>query len=271
MNENRSYGAAVVILFSLYIFILGDLEHMIRERSKVSFLSDKYMESPQFRNQKVSVKDYEEIRKEGKDNWIGVLLASVAQEGFQGKKTLEMPAKLKQYKPEEYQKISAAYKAIWKDVKFFPVAAEKTYFENTWLTERIYGGKRFHEGTDIFGETDRFGYYPVISMTDGTVEQKGWLSLGGRRIGIRSPHGGYFYYAHLSSYEKDFQTGESVKAGDILGYMGNTGYGSEGTSGKFPVHLHLGIYIEGPFQKELSVNPYWLLKIFEKKIRNYTY
>ncbi len=156
MNENRSYGAAVVILFflyifilgdlehmirerskasflsdkymespqfrnqkvsvkdyDLYIFILGDLEHMIRERSKASFLSDKYMESPQFRNQKVSVKDYEEIRREGTDNWIGVLLASVAQEGFQGKKTLEMPAKLKQYKPEEYQKISAAYKAIW--------------------------------------------------------------------------------------------------------------------------------------------------------------
>ncbi len=49
MNENRSYGTAVVILFFLYIFILGDLEHMIRERSKVSFLSDKYMESPQFR------------------------------------------------------------------------------------------------------------------------------------------------------------------------------------------------------------------------------
>ena len=53
--------------------------------------------------------------------------------------------------------------------------------------------------------------------------------------------------------------------------MGNTGYGPEGTRGRFPVHLHLGIYIEVPFQKEMSVNPYWLLKIFEKKIRNYTY
>ena len=67
------------------------------------------------------------------------------------------------------------------------------------------------------------------------------------------------------------EKGRRVAAGDILGYMGNTGYGSEGTRGKFPVHLHLGIYIEVPFQKELSVNPYWLLKIFEKKIRNYTY
>ena len=98
-----------------------------------------------------------------------------------------------------------------------------------------------------------------------------WLPLGGYRIGIRSPHGGYFYYAHLSGYEANIRKGQTVAAGDILGYMGNTGYGSEGTRGKFPVHLHLGIYIEVPFQKELSVNPYWLLKIFEKKIRNYTY
>lgn len=271
MNKNRSYGAAAVVLFFLYIFILGDLEHLIRERSKASFLSDAYMESVQFRRQKVTVKDYEQIRKEGKDNWIGVLLASVAQEGFHGKKTLEMPVKLKQYKPEEYQKISAVYKAIWKDVKFFPVAAEKTYFENTWLTERAYGGKRFHEGTDIFGETDRSGYYPVISMTDGVVEKKGWLPLGGRRIGIRSPHGGYFYYAHLSDYEKDFQEGEEIKAGDILGYMGNTGYGPEGTKGRFPVHLHIGIYISTSEQKEVSVNPFYLLKIFRKNTRNYIY
>ena len=82
---------------------------------------------------------------------------------------------------------------------------------------------------------------------------------------------GIFYYAHLSGYEANIRKGQTVAAGDILGYMGNTGYGSEGTRGKFPVHLHLGIYIEVPFQKELSVNPYWLLKIFEKKIRNYTY
>lgn len=54
-----------------------------------------------------------------------------------------------------------------------------------------------------------------------------------------------------------------VKAGDILGYLGNTGYGKEGTKGKFDVHLHFGIYvdIEG---KEVSVNPYYILKWLEQ-------
>ena len=82
------------------------------------------------------------------------------------------------------------------------------------------------------------GFYPVISMTDGKIEKIGWLPLGGYRIGIRSPHGGYFYYAHLASYEKYFQTGEAVEAGQILGFMGDTGYGEEGMSGKFPVQVY---------------------------------
>lgn len=80
-------------------------------------------------------------------------------------------------------------------------------------------------------------------MTDGVVEAIGWLTKGGYRIGVRAPGGGYFYYAHLSSYAKDFQPGDAVAAGDILGYMGDTGYGEEGTTGKFPVHLHVGIYV----------------------------
>ena len=59
-------------------------------------------------------------------------------------------------------------------------------------------------------------------------------------------------------------TGQSMPcAGDILGYLGNTGYGKEGTKGKFDVHLHFGIYvdIEG---KEVSVNPYYILKWLEQ-------
>ena len=71
-------------------------------------------------------------------------------------------------------------------------------------------------------------------MTSGTVAKIGWLPLGGYRIGIRASHGGYFYYAHLASYEKNFQIGEPVKAGQILGYMGDTGYGEEGTAGRIP-------------------------------------
>ena len=46
--------------------------------------------------------------------------------------------------------------------------------------------------------------------------------------------------------------------------MGDTGYGEEGTRGKFAVHLHLGIYIHTEEYEELSVNPYWVLRWAEK-------
>ena len=80
-----------------------------------------------------------------------------------------------------------------------------------------------------------------------------------------------FIIAHLSSYEEDFTPGDRVQAGEILGFMGNTGYGQEGTSERFPVHLHLGIYITTPEGQDISVNPYHVLQCLRKKIRKYTY
>ena len=57
---------------------------------------------------------------------------------------------------------------------------------------------------------------------------------------------------------------------DILGFMGDSGYGPEGTFGQFAVHLHLGIYIY-PNDVETSVNPYWVLRYIEKsKVKCYT-
>ena len=180
-------------------------------------------------------------------------------------------ARLRRYKPEEYERLMEAYQSVRSDLKYFPIPSTEVDFENTYGALRDYGGLRVHEGCDLFGRKKESGYYPVLSVTDGVVENIGWLPLGGYRIGIRAPKGGYFYYAHLDTYEKDFQTGEEVSAGDILGYMGNTGYGTEGTRGMFPVHLHLGIYIRTPHYEELSVNPYWVLKAISKKIRNYSY
>ena len=59
-------------------------------------------------------------------------------------------------------------------------------------------------------------------------------------------------------------------AGQFLGFMGDSGYGEEGTVGQFPVHLHLGIYSfeEG---KEISVNPYYVLLALEDKKLKYYY
>ena len=113
------------------------------------------------------------------------------------------------------------------------------------------------------------GYFSVVSVSDGIIENIGWLEKGGKRIGVRSESGAYFYYAHLDSYAS-LEVGDGVKAGDMLGFMGDSGYGTEGTTGKFPVHLHLGIYIY-PDGQEVSVNPYWILRYIEKtKVKCYT-
>ena len=60
------------------------------------------------------------------------------------------------------------------------------------------------------------------------------------------------------------------KAEQLLGFMGDTGYGEAGTKGMFPVHLHLGIYIY-PDGTEMSINPYAILKYAEQKKLRYRY
>ena len=167
------------------------------------------------------------------------------------------------YRPLELRDFQDACTAVWDDLEEFPVSCGAAY-EDSWLFERSFGGERRHEGCDLMPPEDQRDFYPVRSMTDGVVEKTGWLTLGGWRIGIRSFHGGYFYYAHLSSYARDFQEGDPVSAGELLGYMGDSGYGPEGTTEKFDVHLHVGIYIEGKDQEEISVNPYWPLRYLEE-------
>lgn len=158
---------------------------------------------------------------------------------------------------------------LLKEIKCFPVqeaAKGKTpwYFENGYGAERSYGGKRSHQGIDIMSEKNKRGCLNIRSVSDGVVEQIGWLELGGYRIGIRSESGFYYYYAHMDDYAEGMCKGKKVKAGEILGSMGDTGYGGEGTRGKFAVHLHFGIYrqVQG---KEKSLNPYYLLKYVDSR------
>lgn len=152
---------------------------------------------------------------------------------------------------------------------YFPVREDQTgqvkwTFDDGYGGERTYGGKRKHEGIDIMASEDRPGCLQIQAIADGVVEQMGWLKLGGYRIGIRSQSGIYYYYAHLAEYVDDIQVGDRVKAGTILGKMGNSGYGEEGTTGMFPVHLHFGIYISVDGQEQ-SINPYPLLRYLEKR------
>ncbi len=160
--------------------------------------------------------------------------------------------------------------AVFAELQCFPVVKEEAdsiypvSYENTWGAERTYGGERTHEGCDLMAVSNERGKYKVCSMTDGVVKNIGWLEQGGWRIGIESDSGIYYYYAHLDSYEKAFEKGERVVAGQILGRMGDSGYGKEpGTKGNFAVHLHIGIYLKDFSGKERAINPYWYLKRLE--------
>ena len=169
-----------------------------------------------------------------------------------------------------YEEAKRIYSGLAEDLQVFPVLQNEdpscafVTFQNDWGNPRTFGGDRRHEGCDLMGDEYRDGTYPVVSMTDGVVEQLGWLKLGGWRVGIRSDNGIYYYYAHLASYADGLLKGDRVEAGDLLGYMGSTGYSTvEGTSGKFAVHLHIGIYVGTDGQEELSVNPYYLMRYLE--------
>ncbi len=170
---------------------------------------------------------------------------------------------VKKYKKDDFEKIYRMVYAVWNDLERFPVGKIASLpdagvsFANSWMQSRTFGGDRGHEGCDIMASVNERGIYPVYSMTDGTVENIGWLRLGGYRIGVRSDSGAYFYYAHLAEYAKEFQPGERVKAGTLLGFMGDTGYSdTPGTTGMFDVHLHLGIYLNDEDGREFSVNSY---------------
>ena len=135
---------------------------------------------------------------------------------------------------------------------------------------RGYGYKRRHLGHDLFGSVGA----PIIAVEGGTITELGWNRYGGWRIGIRSDDTlRYYYYAHLRKYptrpgasvEKgqgvggfstdvpgvvgpfatDLKKGDKVTAGQVIGYLGNTGYSRKENvnmkQGK--PHLHFGIQL----------------------------
>ena len=162
------------------------------------------------------------------------------------------------------------YIEIKNEMRFFPVVTfenddHEIVYSDSWNAARTYGGNREHKGCDIIDVDNVCGYFPVVSVCDGVVEKCGWLELGGCRIGIRSENGIYYYYAHLNSYAPGIKEGNSVKGGQIIGFMGNTGYGKEGTKDKFNCHLHFGIYVDD--KCECAINPYYFLdELYDERL-----
>jgi murein DD-endopeptidase MepM/ murein hydrolase activator NlpD len=257
--------------FSILLFITvlysGYLLNQIGLHMYVNRINGTSIQYEEFRKMKLPASRIKKVKKnidKVEDLTITMLINDYELSGKKNIKTSNLKKLLPQVKHNEtYQELKKYYFAILNDIKYFPVPLKEngeTYvtFEDSWYAARNYGGARKHEGTDLMPEYNITGLYPIISITDGVVEKVGWLEQGGYRIGIRAPSGAYFYYAHLESYAEGIKKGDKIKAGQLLGFMGNSGYGPEGTTGMFAVHLHLGIYIDTP-NGELSVNPYYIL------------
>ncbi len=149
------------------------------------------------------------------------------------------------------------------DEHAFPLPLRSNYsYKNTWGDARGWGGRRIHEGTDLFA-----GYgVPVRATSYGIIEMKGWNKFGGWRVGIRDINNNYHYFAHLSGFAKDLRVGQIVEPGMIIGGVGSSGYGPPGTSGKFPPHLHYGMYKDNG-KTEWSYDPFPHLKQWERQER----
>jgi murein DD-endopeptidase MepM/ murein hydrolase activator NlpD len=94
----------------------------------------------------------------------------------------------------------------------------------------------YHHGDDLFAPLGA----PVLACATGTVFSVGWNEIGGNRLWVRDSQGNEFYYAHLSAYTPLARNGAQVQAGDVLGFVGNTG-DAEGT----PYHLHFEVHPVG--------------------------
>ncbi len=104
---------------------------------------------------------------------------------------------------------------------------------------------------------------PIIAVESGIVEALGWNRYGGWRIGIRTfDTKRYYYYAHLRKdlpYIKDLAQGQIVKAGDVIGYMGRTGYSIKENVNNINVnHLHFGIQLIFDECQKDGINQIWI-------------
>lgn len=126
---------------------------------------------------------------------------------------------------------------------FSPIAAGYGYGHcDDFGAARSYGFKRKHLGHDMMGSLGT----PIVAVEGGVVEALGWNRYGGWRVGIRSFDGKrYYYYAHLKKdkpFAPNLKEGDTVQAGDLIGFMGRTGYSDrENVNNIETVHLHFGL------------------------------
>ena len=167
----------------------------------------------------------------------------------------EHPEMIKKYGLKAYSPIAYAYSFSHYDD-----------FGNS----RSYGFKRKHLGNDLLGSIGT----PIIAVESGIVEVAAWNQYGGWRVGIRSlDKKRYYYYAHLRKdhpFHPSVKEGTIIQAGDVIGYLGMTGYSSkENVNGMTKPHLHFGMQLifdesqkEG--NNEIWIDVYQIVKLLQK-------
>jgi uncharacterized membrane protein YgcG len=98
----------------------------------------------------------------------------------------------------------------------FPVDGKFWYSDDYGVP---HPGPGNHTGCDIFAVKGT----PLVAVQDGTIEELRWRSLGGNSLHLVNDNGDYFYYAHLDRYADGLSNGQRVSAGEVIGYIGNTG------------------------------------------------
>lgn len=143
---------------------------------------------------------------------------------------------------------------------FSPIAKNFPYSDyDDFGASRSYGYRRVHLGHDMMGATGT----PIIAVESGYVEALGWNQYGGWRIGIRSfDKKRYYYYAHLRKdfpYNKELEEGSIVQAGDVIGYLGHTGYSVKENVNNIDIpHLHFGLQLIFNESQKEGNNEIWI-------------
>ncbi len=151
---------------------------------------------------------------------------------------------------------------------FSPVAAGYGYSHcSDFGVSRSFGFARKHLGNDLMGGLGT----PIVAVEGGVVEAMGWNRYGGWRIGIRSfDSKRYYYYAHLQKdhpFAEGLQEGDIVQAGDLIGFMGRTGYSDkENVNNIETVHLHFGLELifdesQKECNSEIWINVYDIVRL----------
>lgn len=143
---------------------------------------------------------------------------------------------------------------------FLPIAKNYSFSHyDDFGNSRSYGFKRTHLGNDLMGSIGT----PIVAVESGIIENLGWNRYGGWRIGIRSfDKKRYYYYAHLRKnhpYADGLEQGMSVMAGEVIGYLGMTGYSIKENVNNINVpHLHFGMQLIFDESQVDSPNEIWI-------------